>query len=104
MHNRKSTISCCCLSCLPGLPFSLRTDRIARSFHLSIILSLAIITHSLSLTHTLYLSIYILTSTIDYRAVPAAEHADLHPQDLAQGDRVCPLIWRPHVEDMEVRK
>ena len=38
----------------------------------------------------------------DDRIVPAAEHADLHAPDLAEGDRIRPLLRGSHAENLEV--
>ena len=38
----------------------------------------------------------------DDRIVPATKHADVHAPDLAEGDRIRPLLRGTHAENLEV--
>ena len=38
----------------------------------------------------------------DDRAVPGAEHCDVHNADMAAGDRVRPRLRRPHAQNVAV--
>ena len=40
----------------------------------------------------------------DDRAVPGAEHCDVHNADMAAGDRVRPRLRRPHAQNVAVSR
>ena len=52
-----------------------------------------------SVIYSLSLSLSLLS---DDRAVPGAEHCDVHDADMAAGDRLRPRLRRPHAQNVAV--
>ena len=43
-------------------------------------------------------------SHTDHHFVPYSKHCDVHLENMAERNWICPSLWCPHAENLEVRE